>query len=181
MLHQLDGRIANLQHTDARITATEIPEYIEHKILGRELPELKEAKQAFDTLKHQLARLIKGLWWLDFISLVHQALSKSGWLLYSTQQSNSEQVLADVVSLQTKEHMSLLVLHNADLNSLTKNINSVEERLPYSTVCIVLQTFEEEQQEAAYEHRRILLLGPATLAELSLRAGLVDWILTKRS
>jgi hypothetical protein len=181
MLHQLDGRIASLQHTHSRITATEIPEYIEHKIMGRELPDLREAKQAFDALKHQLVRLIKGLWWSDFISLVHQTLSISGWLLYSTQQSDSEQVLADVVSLQTKEHMALLVLHNADIDSLTKHINGVEERLPYSTTCIVLQTFEEEEQEAAYNHRRILLAGPATLAELSLKGGLVDWILSKRS
>lgn len=178
-IENIDGRVTKVQGFRGTICAVDMPEYLIRKINGVEQPEVKLAKNRLASLQHSVENLIQGLWWKDFELLVDLIFAQSGWQRISVLGQTDKDIDLDVFSPVNNRRAFIQVKSNASREVLKQSIARFREMKQFDEMFFVVHTFDPEL--ANHKNERVQVLGLKKLAELVISAGLVNWLITKRS
>lgn len=178
-IENLDGRVTKVQGFRGTICTVELEDYLIRKIRGEVQPDVKAAIQAHDHLKVCLASLISGLWWKDFELLVDLVFSQAGWQRVSVLGKTDKDLDLDLLAPVTGRRAFVQVKSSATLATLENSIAAFRSATDFDEMYFVVHTADPALRDRAAEG--VTIIDLPKLAELVVSAGLVDWLITKRS
>lgn len=180
LLHvsNLDGRVSKVQAYKGTICSIEHADYLIRKIRCQEQPEVLATRLAFDNLVHEAINLINSLWWHDFELLADLIFSRSGWQRMSVLGKTEKDIDIDMLSPITNKRAFVQVKSSADLATLQDSINFFRSSAIYDEMYFVVHTPLDGRMLDCSESG-ITVVGPSMLANLTINAGLLDWLVKK--
>lgn len=178
-IENLDGRVTKVQGFRGTICSIELEDYLIRKIRGEVQPDVKAANEAHDHLKKRLAALINGLWWKDFELLVDLVFSQAGWQRVSVLGKTDKDLDLDLLAPVTGRRAFVQVKSSATVATLNQSIAAFRAATDFDEMYFVVHTADPSLRKRFEE--RITIIDLPKLAELVVSAGLVDWLITKRS
>jgi len=180
LLHvsNLDGRVSKVQAYKGTICSIERADYLIRKIQGQEQPEVLATRAALGQLVHEAINLIRGLWWHDFELLADLIFSRSGWQRVSVLGKTEKDIDIDMLSPTTNKRAFVQVKSSADFAALQGSINFFRNSEVYDEMYFVVHT-PRDARVLDYNENGITVVGPEMLAEWTINAGLLDWLIKK--
>lgn len=178
-VESIDGRVTKVQGFRGTICAVDLPEYLVRKINSVEQPEVKAAKDNLASLQHSLENLIQGLWWKDFELLVDLIFAQSGWQRISVLGQTDKDIDLDVWSPVTNKRAFIQVKSHASNEIFNQSVARFREMEQFDEMYFVVHTSDPELVNRRED--AVNVLGLKRLSELVISAGLVNWLITKRS
>jgi hypothetical protein len=178
-IENLDGRVTKVQAFRGTICSVGLEDYLVRKIRGDEQPDVRDAMDKYEALKLSLEELIRGLWWSDFELLVDLVFAQSGWQRVSVLGKFEKDIDLAVLSPVTGKRAFIQVKSQANLATLEKSISAFKGMPQYDEMYFVVHTTDKTLTR--YSEPRINIIDVSTLAELVISAGLVRWLIQKRS
>lgn len=178
-IENLDGRVTKVQGFRGTICGIDLPKYLIRKINGEEQPEVRAAKSNLESLQHSIENLIQGLWWKDFELLVDLIFAQSGWQRLSVLGQTDKDIDLDVYSPVTSKRAFIQVKSHASTEIFNDSVAQFREMEQFDEMYFVVHTCDSEL--AASREDSISVLDLNRLSELVINAGLVNWLITKRS
>ena len=185
-IDNLDGRITQVRAFRGTICNVKFKDYLIRRINGEVIKEVKNANKRFSILEFSVEKLIKGLWWGDFELLVDIVFSRLGWQRYSVLGKEQKEIDLDLYSPSTDKRIFVQIKSNTDIKQLHEYISKFKNKYnsEYSEMYYIyhsgLENINKEQVEA-YQDEGIKLINCHKMAKLVIRAGLVEWLINKRS
>lgn len=186
-IDNLDGRVTKVQGYRGTICGVEMEDYLIRRINGEVIEEITEAENAYNTLINSVEKLIKGLWWGDFELLVDLVFSRLGWQRYSVLGKTQKGIDLDLYSPSTEDRVFVQIKSNTNIKQLDEYISKFKNEYnsdEYSKMYYIYHSGLEninEDQVNNYPAKGIKLINCHKMAELVIRAGLVEWLIKKRS
>ena len=143
-----------------------------------QFPEVAEAKSAFEALCLRAAELIRGLWWRDFELLVDLIFAQAGWQRISVIGKTEKDIDLDLLSPVTNVRAFVQVKSKASFDTLKQSIDAFKANPNYTEMYFVVHT--ADKRVLGHEESSVNVLGLDKLAELTINAGLMTWLLKKR-
>jgi len=156
----------------------ELENDVVRKHRGEEQPEVTEAKVALDALSHKEADLIRGVWWHDFELLADLIFSQAGWQRVSVIGKTEKDIDLDLLSPVTNRRAFVQVKSRADFGTLERSISVFRSNPIYNEMYFIVHTADKRVLD--HSEPGVSVLGLAKLAELTINAGLMNWLLKKR-
>lgn len=184
LVDNLDGRVTKVQTYRGTICGVEMEDYLIRRINGEVIEEITEAKEAYETLIKSVEKLIKGLWWSDFELLTDLVFSKLGWQRYSVLGKTEKGIDLDLYSSSTQKRVFVQIKSDTDIKQLDEYVSNFESEYKnygYSEMYYVYHSGLENIDEKQYQAKGIKLVNGRKMAELVISAGLVEWLINKRS
>lgn len=178
-IENIDGRITKVQGFRGTICGVELPEYLLRKVNGELQPDVVETKKSLGALKANVEGLIKGLWWNDFELLVDLIFSKSGWQRISVLGKTEKDIDLDVFSPVTQKRAFVQVKSSTNADQVKEYYESFSQFGQYSEMYFVFHTLTGADVDI--NDPKVHLWDLARVAELVIHAGLVDWLIAKRT
>ncbi|MEC9340074.1 MAG: restriction endonuclease, partial [Pseudomonadota bacterium] len=180
-IENIDGRITKVQGYRGTICGVEIPEYLVRKINGEVQPEIRSTKDALTALKLSIENLIKGLWWNDFELLVDLIFSQSGWQRISVLGKTEKDIDLDVFSPVTQKRAFVQVKSTTTANQIESYREIFNQYHQYDEMYFVFHTFSGDLEELKIDDARVAVWDISKVADLVIKAGLIEWLLAKRT
>lgn len=178
-VENIDGRLTKVQGYRGTICGVDQSDYLVRKINGIEQPDVKAAWKNLASLQRSVERLIQGLWWKDFELLVDLVFANSGWQRISVLGQTDKDLDLDVFSPVTNRRAFIQVKSQAT-NAVFKNSVARFKEMPqFHEMYFVVHTSDPKLADCSEDG--VHLLGLKRLSELVISAGLVNWLITKRS
>lgn len=178
-IENLDGRVTKVQGFRGTICGVDLPEYLKRKINGQEQPDVKAAKDNLASLRQSIENLIQGLWWKDFELLVDLIFAQSGWQRISVLGQTDKDIDLDVFSPVTNKRAFIQVKSHASHEVFNNSVARFREMKQFDEMYFIVHT--SDPGLANRPGSAVTVLGLSRLAELVINAGLVNWLITKRS
>ena len=178
-IENIDGRITKVQGFRGTICGVKLPEYLLRKIKGEVQPEVESTKEVFIDLKSKIENLIKGLWWNDFELLVDLIFAKSGWQRISVLGKTEKDIDLDVFSPVTQKRAFVQVKSSTNSKQIDEYHKKFKQYDQYDEMYFVFHTCTDNP--VPINNDKLHLWDISRVAELVIHAGLIDWIITKRS
>lgn len=179
----LSGKLLMLQGFRGTICDVREREYVLRKINGEQEPSVKAAKRKRDSLVDKIQTIICNLGWRDFELLVDLIFTNAGWKRVS--EVGGAQKTVDLVldAPIIGRRYGVQVKSEADRAAFEEYKGKVENR-PEPKHYFVVHSPSPDIRELAErmtgeEKEKVEVLGPHQLADLSVKYGLVDWIIGK--
>lgn len=181
----LDGRLTKVARYQGTICDVHFKHYLIRRINGEILEESEKAKEALKELKINVEKLIKGLWWKDFELLTDLVFSRLGWQRYSVVGKTEKWLDLDLYSPSIQKHVAVQIKSNSNREELEQYSSKFEsEHKGYYALYYVchsgLDNLSEDEYEE-YQKRNVKIVNCKQMAELVVSAGLVEWLINKRS
>lgn len=180
-IENIDGRVTKVQGFRGTICGINLQEYLVNKINGELQPEVENAKQHLGTLKNSIKDLIKGLWWNDFELLVDLIFSSSGWQQISVLGKTEKDIDLDVFSPVTQKRAFVQIKSSSNVHTFQHYIKLFSEYEQYDEMYFVVHTSGDDLRNVTDEKTNIHLMDLDRIADLVINAGLVNWLITKRT
>lgn len=180
-IENIDGRITKVQGYRGTICAVELPKYLLRKINGEVQPEIQSTKDALAVLKKNVESLIKGLWWNDFELLVDLIFSQSGWQRISVLGKTDKDIDLDVFSPVTQKRAFVQVKSTTTANQIHSYHEIFNKYHQYDEMYFVFHTFSGDFGSLSVKDPRVAVWDISRVADLVINAGLIGWLLTKRT
>lgn len=182
-IENLDGRITKTQGFRGTICAIalEMEDYLLKKVEGIDQRDVKDARAAADALTKSIQKLIRGLWWKDFELLVDLIFSKLGWQRVSLLGKTEKDIDLDVRSPITKKRACVQVKSSTTVDEISKCFRNLGEYAQYDEKYFVYHTLDGKPEDVERDDERYILWDDARVADLVVQAGLIDWLILKRS
>lgn len=180
-IENIDGRITKVQGYRGTICGVELPDYLLRKINGEVQPEIQSTKEALVALKLNIEDLIKGLWWNDFELLVDLIFSQSGWQRISVLGKTEKDIDLDVFSPVTQKRAFVQVKSTATANQIQSYREIFNQYHQYDEMYFVFHTFSGSLENLNIDDPRVAVWDISRVADLVINAGLIDWLLAKRT
>lgn len=183
-IDNLDGRVTKVQAYRGTICGVEMEDYLIRRINGEVIEEITEAENSYDTLINSVEKLIKGLWWSDFELLTDLVFSKLGWQRYSVLGKTEKGIDLDLYSPSTQKRVFVQVKSYTDRKQLDEYVSKFQSEYKnygYSEMYYVYHSGLENINEKQYQDKEVKLINSRKIAELVISAGLVKWLIKKRS
>ena len=167
-----EGEELTIDNLDGRVTNGEVIE------------EITEAENAYGTLINSVEKLIKGLWWSDFELLTDLVFSKLGWQRYSVLGKTEKGIDLDLYSPSTEKRVFVQIKSYTDRKQLDEYVSKFQSEYKnygYSEMYYVYHSGLENIAEKQYQDKEVKLINSHKMAELVISAGLVQWLIKKRS
>ncbi|OOF41983.1 hypothetical protein BKK50_07765 [Rodentibacter rarus] len=184
LVDNLDGRITKVQAYRGTICSVELEDYLIRRINGETIVEVEEAKNAFDNLKEKVEKLIKGLWWQDFELLTDLVFSKLGWQRYSVLGKTEKGIDLDLYSPSIQKRVFVQIKSDTNKHELDGYISSFTseyKQYGYDEMYYVYHSGLGDLDIDSYKSQGVNLINGNKMAELVISAGLVEWLINKRS
>ena len=178
-IENLDGRVTKVQGFRGTICSVELEDYLIRKIRNDRQPDVQAAIEAHDLLKDRLASLISGLWWKDFELLVDLLFAQAGWQRVSVLGKTEKGLDLDLMAPVTRKRAFVQVKSSATSATLQESIAEFRSYPDFAEMYFVVHTADSTLRDQAPEG--VTVVDLPKLAELVVSAGLVDWLITKRS
>lgn len=180
-IENIDGRITKVQGYRGTICGIELPEYLLRKINGEVQPEIQSTKEALAVLKLNIENLIKGLWWNDFELLVDLIFSQSGWQRISVLGKTEKDIDLDIFSPVTQKRAFVQVKSTTTANQIQSYREIFNQHHQYDEMYFVFHTFSGNFEKLGIDDPRVAVWDISRVAALVINAGLIDWLLAKRT
>ena len=183
-IDNLDGRVTKVQAYRGTICGVEMEDYLIRRINGEVIEEITEAENSYDTLINSVEKLIKGLWWSDFELLTDLVFSKLGWQRYSVLGKTEKGIDLDLYSPSTQKRVFVQIKSYTDRKQLDEYVSKFQSEYKnygYSEMYYVYHSGLENIDEKQYQDKEVKLINSRKIAELVISAGLVKWLIKKRS
>lgn len=177
LINELSGRLtrsASYRQTICDI-GKEAFEYLIGKLQDRDLPEVKETKDAKSSMLKAVEKLISLLTPQDFELFVDLLFTSSGWRRISSLGGTQKTIDMELVLPLTNERAFVQVKSKTDQQELDEYIEELSA-MPADRTFYVYHTSKKSLKSS---NKEISLLGPEQLAESAFRTGLVDWLIEK--
>ena len=180
-IENIDGRITKVQGFRGTICAVSMPAYLVRKINGDIQPDVEDAKSSLAELRRNVATLVEGLWWNDFELLIDLIFSKSGWQRISVLGKTEKYIDLDVFSPVTQKRAFVQVKSSTNADELRRYYESFEQHTQFDEMYFVFHSFKGDLSAITIDDPKLHLWGLTQVSELVIHAGLIDWLITKRS
>jgi len=180
-IENIDGRITKVQGYRGTICGVELPEYLLRKINGEVQPEIQATKESLEVLKLNIENLIKGLWWNDFELLVDLIFSQSGWQRISVLGKTEKDIDLDVFSPVTQKRAFVQVKSATTANQIQSYREIFNQHHQYDEMYFVFHTFSGNLEELNIDDPRVAVWDISRVADLVINAGLIGWLIAKRT
>lgn len=180
-IENIDGRITKVQGFRGTICEVKLPDYLLRKINGEVQPEVEDAKNSLQSLKIAIENLIKGLWWNDFELLVDLIFSKSGWQRISVLGKTEKDIDLDVFSPVTQKRAFVQVKSSTSVVQIKEYYELFCQYEQYDEMYFVFHSSSGASEDIVINDHRVHLWNISRVAELVIHAGLIDWLITKRT
>ncbi|MGX2968041.1 restriction endonuclease [Ursidibacter sp. B-7004-1] len=184
LIDNLDGRITKVQAYRGTICSVELEDYLIRRINGEAITEVEETKSALENLIENVEKLIKGLWWQDFELLTDLVFSKLGWQRYSVLGKTEKGIDLDLYSPSIQKRVFVQIKSDTNINELKEYISNFEAEYKYygySEMYYVYHSGLDKIDIESYRSKGVNLINGKKMAELIISAGLVEWLINKRS
>lgn len=179
VIENIDGRVTKVQGFRGTICGVEWPEYLLRKINGDLQPEVEATKKSLAILKADVESLIKGLWWHDFELLVDLIFAKSGWQRISVLGKTEKDIDLDVFSPVTQKRAFVQVKSSTNATQIKECYESFSQYKQYHEMYFVFHSLNGADIDIS--DPKVHLWNLSRVAELVIHAGLIDWLITKRT
>lgn len=180
-IENIDGRVTKVQGFRGTICGVELPDYLIRKINGYLQPEVEAAKESLKNLKTDIEKLIKGLWWNDFELLIDLIFAKSGWQRISVLGKTEKDIDLDVFSPVTQKRAFVQVKSSTNIQQIHEYYNSFIQYKQYDEMYFVFHSAGVSMEDVDINDARFHMWDVSRVAELVIHAGLIDWLITKRT
>jgi len=182
-IQNLDGRITMVQGYRGTICGInpDLRDYLVDKINGVVSKEVQTATIHLANLKQSIKALVQGLWWKDFELLTDLIFSQSGWQRISVLGQTEKSIDLDMLSPVTGKKAFIQVKSKADISTLQNSVGHFETMDSFDEFFFVVHTTDKGVNEFCNNDPRIHIINLDRLADLVINAGLVRWIINKRS
>ncbi len=153
----------------------DVSDYVIRRINGEKTPEVERALAASNEMKASAIPLMKLLGPRDFELLVDLVFTKSGWQRLSAVGKSEKTRDLDLILPSTGERAFVQVKSKTTSKELAEYVAKIEDG-PYERMFYVFHSGEAEPDDS-----RVIVIGPEQLADLVMKAGLVDWLIGKVS
>ncbi|MCC2980796.1 restriction endonuclease [Sphingomonas sp. IC4-52] len=135
---------------------------------------------ARDELKQHLRSLIQRLTWRDFEQFIDLALARTGWIRVSSLGGTTKDVDLVVEQSFTRERMSVQVKSKANQRMVDDYARRLGARTAGERIMLICHSPEGDlAAPPSTNGRRLELVLDGEVAELSINAGLVDWVIAR--
>lgn len=176
----ISGKLLKTQGFRGTICSVPEAKYALAKINCEQMKEVVEVEQAMFNLKTKLTSLIQNLQWKDFETLVDLIFRQAGWQrvgdIGKTQKTLDLELFAPV----TGERAIVQIKAQSDLQQFRSYRKQFEKMNDYDKFFYVVHTAENNLTVYEKETKTKLYLVDK-VAELTISAGLVEWVIKKTS
>ena len=178
-IENLDGRLTKVQGFRGTICSVASNDYLVRKIRGDVQPDVQAAQEARQLLLDRLGVLIEGLWWKDFELLVDLVFAETGWQRVSVLGGAEKDLDLDLLAPVTRRRAFVQVKSSATLATLHESIASFRSMPDFDEMYFVVHSADSALRNLEVDG--VMVVDLPKLAEWVVSAGLVDWLITKRS
>ncbi|CCN82518.1 conserved hypothetical protein [Vibrio nigripulchritudo SFn27] len=179
-IENIDGRVTKVQGFRGTICSVEREDYLIRKINGEPQPEVEAAKKSLLILKNNVEGLIKGLWWNDFELLIDLIFSQSGWQRVSVLGKTEKDIDLDVFSPVSQKRAFVQVKSTTNLKQFHEYYGIYKEYKQYDEMFFVYHTINENNN-LEIDDPRVTVWDISRIADLVINAGLISWLIEKRT
>lgn len=182
-VQSLDGRVTTIQGYRGTICGLnpDLHEYLINRINARSIKEVEQAQLDLASLKKSVMALVQGLWWKDFELLTDLIFSQSGWQRTTELGKTQKSVDLDMLAPVTGRRAYVQVKSKADLPTLQATIEEFEDMEGFDELFFVVHTPDRGIRTFTTADPRIHVLDLERIADLVINAGLIQWLINKRS
>ena len=180
-IENLDGRVTKVQGYRGTICSVELQEYLVRKINGLTITEVENAKTSLQKLKSDVEDLIKGLFWYDFEILVDLIFSKAGWQRFSVLGKTQKDIDLDVYSPTTQKRAFVQIKSSTSRAEIESCIDSFGGYEQFDEMYFVFHTCNADLTDIKIHNLNVHLWGLEKISGMVVNAGLVEWLINKRS
>jgi len=179
-VENLSGKLTKVQMFRGTICSVKESNYLLKRINSIELPEIQQAKDALNNLVSCVKPLIKNLGWQDFELLVDLVFSNAGWQRVATLGKVEKSIDLDVISPVTGRRAFIQVKSQSSKDEFEEYIQQFEGMPQYDEMYYICHTGTSVLGEV-FLPNNVQFIGLDHMAELTVNAGLVKWLITKAS
>jgi hypothetical protein len=180
-IENVDGRVTKVQGYRGTICSVDMHDYLVRKINGEVQPEVESTKAALGVLKKDVLELIKGLWWNDFELLVDLIFSQFGWQRISVLGKTEKDIDLDVFSPVTQKRAFVQVKSTTNASQISNYQDIFNQYDQYDEMYFVFHTYSGDLESLKISDPRVSIWDISRVADLVINAGLIGWLIEKRT
>ncbi len=176
----ISGKLLKTQGFRGTICSVPEEKYALAKINCEQLSEVVEVEKALNELKSKLTSLIQNLQWKDFETLVDLIFRQAGWQRVGETGKTQKTLDLELLAPVTGERAIVQIKTQSDLQEFLKYQDYFATMSDYDKFFYVVHTAKNKL--ASYENEtetKLYLVDK--VAELTISAGLVEWVIKKTS
>lgn len=173
---RLAGSLIKLAAYRGTSCDVDVADYATRRINGQKSPEVEQAVAALAELKRAVLGMIRLLLPKDFEVLVELVFSTSGWRRQGVVGGTQKTLDLDLVLPSTGERAFVQVKSKTDSAELAGYVEDFEALRIFDRMF-----FAFHSGDAQTDDERVTVIGPDKLAEMTMEAGLANWLLRKVS
>ncbi|MCK4815924.1 hypothetical protein KA005_09140 [bacterium] len=177
---RLSGNLLKTQGFRGTICNVSLIDYVLLKINGEELPEIRSTKESLASLENHIAGLIKHLDWQDFELLIDLLFASSGWKRIGRLGKTEKTLDLDLVAPITNEKIIVQIKSSSSLDEYLQYVDKFNTMNDYDRMFYVVHSPHDKLAEVE-KLPNVELLDVSSVANLAVKAGLVDWVIGKAS
>lgn len=154
----------------------DVHDYAVRRINAQKIPEVEIAVTAVSELTKAIIGIVRLLRDKDFEILVELIFSNSGWQRQGATGKTQKTLDLDLLLPSTGERAFVQVKSETTLVELHSYITQLVDLRDFDRMFYVYHS-----GDISTDDERVILIGPAKLAEMVMEAGLVNWVLRKVS
>ena len=170
----LAGDLAGLAAYRGTSCAVPRPEYVVRKINGRRAKEVEAAETALATMQATTLAVIRSLQPDDFELLVDLIFTQSGWRRVGILGRTQKTLDLDIILPSTGERAMVQVKSTTTSAELAEYVAQLDPDGAHKRLFYAFHSGEARTSDP-----RISVLGPERIAEMTLDAGLMRWVMEK--
>lgn len=176
----ISGKLLKTQGFRGTICSVPEQNYALAKINAEQMKEVVEVEQAMFSLKSKLTFLIQNLQWKDFETLVDLIFRQAGWQRVGDKGKTQKTLDLELFAPVTGERAIVQIKAQSDLPQFLSYQEQFATMNDYDKFFYVVHTAKNNLQKYENETETKLYLVDK-VAELTISAGLVEWVIKKTS
>ena len=178
-VENLIGSLTVTQGYRSTICRVKEQDYVVNKINSIEPLEIVSAKRNFQELVSSVEVLIKRMNWKDFEILVDLIFRQAGWQRLGVIGKTEKDIDLDLISPVTNEKAFVQIKSESDYASFQNYVNTFKKSNQFHKFFFVVHSTKDKKLLAANNSGAINIWHVTKIAELSVNAGLYNWIIKK--
>lgn len=176
----ISGKLLKTQGFRGTICRVPEQKYALAKINCEQMKEVVEVEQAMNNLKNKLTHLIQNLQWKDFETLVDLIFRQAGWQRVGDKGKTQKTLDLELYAPVTGERAIVQIKSQSDLQQFEKYQDEFATMSDYDKFFYVVHSAKSSLAKYENETDTKLYLVDK-IAELTIAAGLVEWVIKKTS
>lgn len=177
-MNRLHGKLKAMQGFQGTICSVEESSYLLDKINGVARKEVKKAEETYNQLIKATEHIIRSLDWKDFEVLIDLIFRQAGWQRLGRIGGAQKTLDLDLISPVASERYGVQVKSKASLKELENYQKRFEDMKGFTRLYFVVHTPSPDLSKDK-ETESCKLWLPEDIAALSVKYGLVDWVIDK--